>query len=360
MTRADLNAAEWSAWAPANHAGLRWEGRLRFDADGVAVYDWTQVRAHAVFEGDRLALYADTADNYLQVSIDGKPVAVLGPKPKVDDAPLGPLWLAPQQEGEQVYLLKGLGEGQHRLLIAKRTGPNIGIVRFKGLRVAAGKRLLAPPAAQERRIEFLGDSLTNGYGNEGPGKACSVLPPYENSCKSWARMTADALGAEAHLLAYSGFGVIRNYGDKERVSKDPFPTYYPKTVLAEKAVWERDAYRPQVAVILLGTNDHSTEPIPTEEAFIGAYRELIAAARAGRGKLPLLCLYRQDLPVLAERVQAIVAAEQKEGLPTEILGLPAAKDEELGCDWHPLVVVHSRWAELATAKLAEMMKWTVK
>lgn len=356
----ELNAADWSAWAPANHAGLRWEGRLRFDAEGTAVYDWTQVRMHASFEGDRLALYADTADNYLQVDIDGKAVAVLGPKPKVDDAPLQALWLAPQEGSPHIYLLKGLGEGQHRLLVAKRTGPNIGIVRFKGLRLAAGNRLLAPPTALERRIEFLGDSLTNGYGNEGPSKTCSVLPPYENSSKSWARLTADALGAEAHLLAYSGYGVVRNYGDKEKASKDPFPTYYPHTVLAEKAAWEREAYRPQVAVILLGTNDHSTEPIPATEAFIRGYRDLIAAARAGRGRLPLLCLYRQDLPVLAERVKAIVAAEQKDGLPTEILGLPAAKDDELGCDWHPLAVVHARWAELAVPKLAEMMKWSVK
>ena len=357
---AELNAADWSAWAPARHPGLRWEGRLRFDDAGAAVYDWTQVRLHAAFEGDRLALYTDTADNYLEISVDGKLKAVLGPKPKADDAPLSAYWLEGRYESGHVTVLQGLGAGEHRLLIAKRTGPNIGIVRFKGLRLAAGKRLLKPPPAQERRIEFLGDSLTNGYGNEGPGKECKVLPPYENSSRSWARLTADALDAEAQLLAYSGYGAVRNYGDKEAASKDPFPAYYPHTVLAEKAVWDREQFKPQVAVVFLGTNDYSTQPVPSEEAFISGYRALIAAAREGRGPLPVLCIYPHEPAVLADRVKAIVEAERKEGLPTEILGFPAPADDELGCDWHPLAVVHQRWAALAEAKLAGMMKWTVK
>ncbi len=357
---ADLNAADWSAWASAEHPGLRWEGRLRFDAEGTAVYDWTQVRAHARFKGDRLALYVDTAENYLDVSVDGKLKAVLGPKPKVEDAPLLKHWLPARSEDGHTYVLQGLGEGEHRLLVAKRTGPNIGIVRFKGLRLAAGQSLLTPPKAHARRIEFLGDSLTNGYGDEGPGLHCSVLPPYENSSRSWARQVATALGAEAQLLAYSGYGVVRNYGDKEPASRDPYPFYYPRTVLAEKAEWERSHYEPQVAVVFLGTNDYSTEPSPAEQDFIKGYRALLAAAREGRHKLPILCLYPQEKPVLAERVKALVAEERAEGLRTEVLGLSAPPQEELGCDWHPQAVVHERWALEVVPKLAEMMKWAVK
>jgi lysophospholipase L1-like esterase len=124
--------------------------------------------------------------------------------------------------------------------------------------------------------------------------------------------------------------------------------------------WDREAFKPQVAVIFLGTNDHSTEPVPTTEAFVSGYRALIAAAREGRGRLPILCLYPHERPVLTDRVKAIVEAEKAEGLPTEILALPAPADEELGCDWHPMAVVHARWAELVIPKLAEMMNWTVK
>jgi lysophospholipase L1-like esterase len=358
MTEA-LPAAAWSAWAPAGHAGIRWEGRLRLEDDGSAAFDWTQVRLHARFTGPRLALYADTHDNYLDVSVDGRLKAVLGPRPAVDDAPLSRRWLGPVEDQAQgpVYVLDGLGGGEHRLLVAKRTGPNIGTVRFRGLRLAAGERLLSPPPPLGRHIEFLGDSLTNGYGDEGPGLQCSQLPPYENSSLSWARLSATALDAEAQLLAYSGYGVLRNYGDKERSSSEPFPLFYPRTVLAESGAWERSRFRPDVAVVFLGTNDYSTEPAPLPEDFMRAYRALLASAREGRGSLPILCLYPQDKPVLIQAVKDLVAQEQAEGLPTQSLGLPDAGDDERGCDYHPKAVVHARWAALVEPKLREMMKW---
>jgi lysophospholipase L1-like esterase len=359
MMNATLPAADWSAWAPANHAGLRWEGRLRFEDDGTAVFDWTQVRAHARFSGPCLALYADTAENYLDVMVDGKLRAVLGPKPKRQDAPLLRHWL-PALPGGGVFVLDGLGPGTHRLLLAKRTGPNIGVVRLRGLRLAAGERLLSPPKAQGRRIEFLGDSLTNGYGDEGPGLQCADLPSYENSSVGWARLSASALGAEAQLLAYSGYGVVRNYGDKARQSPDPFPFYYPRRVLTEKAPWDRDQFRPQVAVVFLGTNDFSTAPAPLPADFIAAYRALLLTAREGRGALPILCLYPDEKTDLARCVKDLVAQEKAEGLPTQSLGLPGAKEGELGCDYHPLAVVHARWAKLVVPKLKKMMKWTGK
>ena len=359
----DLSAAAegWSAWAPANYAALRWEGRLRFDSLGVGIYDWTQVSLHARFTGPQIAVYAETGDNFLDLDVDGKLKAVLGRKPKVDDAPLLDHWLEARHNGARIYVVQGLGPGEHRLLLAKRTGPNIGAVRLQGLRLGAGERFLAPPPALERRIEFLGDSLTNGYGDEGPRLDCAELPPYENSSLSWARLVAQAFGAEAQLLAYSGYGVLRNYGDKERQSKDPFPLYYPRTVLGEKdGLWDRSRFQPQAAVVFLGTNDHSTEPTPPAKDFIAAYRALLASAREGRGGLPILCLAPKDRQILVERVQALVAQEQAQGLPTQCLSLPAPHEHELGCDYHPQAVVHARWAELVEAKLGEMMKWAVK
>ena len=354
-----LRATEWSAWAPANHAGLRWEGRVRFDTDGTAIFDWTQVRVHAQFTGPQIAIYAKTGDNYLDLVVDGKLRAVLGRKPRVDDAPLLKYWLEARFGGGKVFVLSGLGDGKHELLLSKRTGPNIGPVRLQGLRLAAGQRLLVAPKAYKRRIEFVGDSLTNAYGNESLKMECSELPPYENSSLGWARIVTDALGAESQLLAYSGYGVVRNYGDKNPISKDPFPFYYPRTVLAEKSgEWDRSQFKPQVAVCFLGTNDYSTEPTPPAEAFVAAYRAFLAQVREGRGQLPILCLYPSERQILVKQVQEVVAQEQANGLPTQILGLAGPKDGELGCDWHPQVVVHARWAKKIEPKIREMMKWS--
>lgn len=351
--------AAWGTWIPANQPGLRWEGRLRFDADRAATFDFASVRLHAGFEGTGLAIYARLGQNYLDVIVDGERVAVLGRAPKVDDAPMSAVWVKPAASGGvPVFRVQGLKPGKHSLIIAKRTSPNFGPVTFLGFRLDEGAKLLAAEAAPARRLEFIGDSLTNGYGDEGPGLACKELPPYENSSLSFARVCAEALQADAQLLAYSGYGLLRNYGDKEPRSKDPMPTYYPRTVLSEaKGTWDRGRYKPDLAAILLGTNDYSTEPHPSDEDFLAAYRDLLDAVRDGRPGLPILCLYRQDLPACSKLVKQLVKEEQAKGHQVEALGLPILQQSDCGCDWHPKVHVHAAWAELVTKKIRNRLNW---
>jgi lysophospholipase L1-like esterase len=356
-----LPAVDWSAWAPANHAGLRWEGRVRFNEQGAAVFDWAQVRMHATFTGPQIAVYAETGDNYLDLVVDGTLRAILGREPRDPSAPLLQHWLEARSSGGNAYVLTDLGPGEHRLILAKRTGPNIGPVRMLGLRLGLGQSFLSAPAPMERRIEVIGDSLSVGYGAEAAQEHCHDLPAFENSSLSWARMVGEAVGADIHLLAFSGYGVVRNYGEKATSSKEPFPHFYPRTVLAERREpWDRSRFVPQVAISFLGSNDYSTKPVPSAEAFIAGYRDLLAEARKGRGDLPILCLAANDERTLQKRVQELVAQEQAAGLPTQFLSLPGTKAGEFGCDGHPKAVVQARWAAVITPKLDEMMNWTAK
>ena len=83
-----VGAAAWGPWAPAEHAALRWEGRVRFDADKAAVFDWASVRAHASFSGSAVAVYARLGQNYLDVHVDGERVAVSGTARLHDGSPI--------------------------------------------------------------------------------------------------------------------------------------------------------------------------------------------------------------------------------------------------------------------------------
>lgn len=353
-------AAQWGPWIPALHEGLRWEGRLRFDQAGAAVFDWAGVQVHAQVQAQALAIYARLGGNYMDVLADGRRVAVLGPAAGVGDTAWAGLGVQPKDAGgTPVYVVTGLPAGPWRLTLAKRTAANSGPVTVLGLRLAGqGAALHAPPPEQERRLEFVGDSLTNAYGVEGPGKQCPSLAPYENSTVSWALLAARALGAEAHLLAYSGHGLVRNYGAPGRSSDDPVPFYYPRILAAEPSPWDRNAYRPQAVVIHLGTNDHSTAPSPSTEAFEEAYRLFLDQVREGRTGLKILLAHPDDNSPLARRVKAVAENQQAVGHWVEALGLPQpAAEEEWGCDWHPKAAVHERWARLAEARLRKMMGW---
>ena len=148
-----------------------------------------------------------------------------------------------------------------------------------------GGELLALPAAPTRKIEFIGDSHTVGYGNEGPGLDCKgVYRPYENAYLSFAAITARSLGADSRSIAISGFGAVRNYADTNSTSPMPMPYYYNRTLMNRADLtWNFKAWLPDAVVIKLGTNDYSTQPYPSNQVFIQGIHDLINQVRNGYG-----------------------------------------------------------------------------
>jgi lysophospholipase L1-like esterase len=349
---------DWGPYIPAEHPALRWEGRVRFRPDRAADFDWASVRVHMAFEGTVLAVYARLGPNYLDVLVDGRRVAVLGRAFTVKAVDWAGLRIAPVSTGgKPVYVIRGLSAGRHEVVIAKRTGPNFGPVRLLGMRLQGDATLLRPPPAPSRRLEFVGDSLSVGYGNEGPGRHCGQLGPYENSSLSWARQTADLVDADAQIVAVSGRGLVRNYGAPGRTSPGPMPRDYPRTLQGDSLLWDRKRFVPDLAVVLLGDNDFSTRPVPLPADFIAAYHAFLDVLRQGRPGMPILCAYMAGSAGLAQCVKSVVAEEQAKGQPVDLLPLPAVAEKNLGCDAHPNVWVHTQWAKIAASKIRKTLKW---
>ena len=117
-------------------------------------------------------------------------------------------------------------------MVWKRTEGSQGDNRFLGLDVVGGQ-LGAPPAAPDRRIEIYGDSISAGYGMDGKGPNCPYTPDTENHYLTYGALTARALSAELHTVAWSGIGMYRNY-NVIGASPDAMPYVYART-LATKA-----------------------------------------------------------------------------------------------------------------------------
>lgn len=347
-----LQAAS-SLSVPATHAAVRPLGRTV--AQGAALrMDWTGTGAELAFEGSEVIVYLETGTNLFNAFVDGKLLAVLGQQP-VKGSPAAKLWLAPEAGAEGAWRLR-LRKGKHLLRVQKRTAPNFGASTLKGFRLNAGSKLLSLPAAPALKLEFVGDSMTNAYGVEGPGKSCSDLRSFENSDLSYASLATRALGAQAHIVAFSGYGVVRNWGFKEKASPDPYPTFYPRAVLSDAASkWDRSRYKPNLAVIYLGTNDFSTQPNPDAEAFISGYLKLMGAVREGRPGLPILCIQGGTYAAMDGAIATAVERDRAKGNKSDLLKLTGTQDAELGCDWHPMAVVHQRWAPLVAAKIKAML-----
>jgi len=310
----------------ANDENIRVIGRSLTSITGDIEFDWSGVSILANFEGSSVRLLIDgTGRNFFNVYIDGIKSDVI------------------EVSGDQKILLaEGLEDAPHTLRITKRTEASEGKITFKGLELEAGKKLLAPSPAAERRIEYIGNSITCGYGTESNSKDDDFSPETENVELTYAAILAEQFEAEYHVIAHSGQGVVRNYGDSKTASVYSMPDRYKQVFdEARTPLWNFKEWTPDAVVINLGTNDFSTEPHPNKAVFNKKYNELIAFIREQYGEVPVFCVVN---PTLDEPgytyVKNMVDGNRNFLIDKNIyfIGIPGAiivESEDLGANWHP-------------------------
>ncbi|OUS25651.1 hypothetical protein A9Q99_20930 [Gammaproteobacteria bacterium 45_16_T64] len=253
-----------------------------------------------------------------------------------------------------------LEAGVHSVAITKRNGPNFGSAVFEGIELAPGSWVYPADADPSHKIEFIGDSWTVGYGNEGPSLQCGSYRPYENSFNSFASIAARQLNAEAHLIAITGRGLVRNYGDDNTTSERPMPFYYNRTIKDRTDVpWGFDQWKPDAIVVKLGTNDHTTAPVPSDDEFSNGYSDFIETIEAVNGRVPIFLVADEDSGILnSNRIQAVVQA-QRDGGKNNIhyVLLPGPTEDQLGCDYHPLVTSHQVMADVLASEMQNILQW---
>ena len=335
---------------PPTHPAIRYTGRVDRINPQVVMFDWPGVTINCNFTGEQIGIRIEGgAENYFNLFIDGELISVFS-------APSDTmLYFQPSTPGES-----------HELLLTKRTEAEMGIVKFYGLIPDTNGAIFSSNRQSERRIEFIGNSITCGYGNEGSNRDEPFRPDTENNYKSYAAILARIFFAEAHFIAHSGRGVVRNYGDKKAESDfhETMPGRYNRTLdNIPTNEWDFNLWKADCVVINLGTNDFSTTPHPGKETFLNAYRKLIMQIRTSHGDVPLFCVVG---PMLYEPCFSYVKEltsyfrEQMNDKNIYFAGLPdnlLNQDDDLGSDWHPSYQGQLKIAFQLLMPISTVMKW---
>ena len=159
----------------------------------------------------------------------------------------------------------------------RRTESWMGTASFDGLLLPAGCELLAPPAFPERKLMFIGDSLTCGeYDERFPPENDSTARS-TNAARSYGMLLARWLGAQVHLISYGGRGITRDWAGKSDVNT--LPVFFPRTLPDTAGFpWDPSRYQPDVIVINDGT-DFDGGPLDAER-FTAAYGAFVAEVRS--------------------------------------------------------------------------------
>lgn len=153
---------------------------------------------------------------------------------------------------------------------------------------------IEPTKENDVKIEFIGDSITCGYGIDG-GEHEVFSTRTENFSKTYAYLTAENLNADYSVVAFSGYGVLSGFTrDGSINSDDVVSRYYDKSVLysdSSQAFWDFSDFEPDFVVINLGTNDASycTTSL-RRESFREEYVRLIKNVRERNPDAYILCV----------------------------------------------------------------------
>jgi lysophospholipase L1-like esterase len=227
-----------------------------------------------------------------------------------------------------------------------------------------------PTIQLTRRLEFIGDSITCGYGNEGQWMIDSFHTGQENPWEAYAARTARALEADYHLVSWSGIGIVSNWTDKELPNEEilmsvqyPFTDRSTELTLASDAteLWNHNQFVPDCIVINLGTNDNSyTKGIPERVAiFEEKYYTFIKMVRNKNPYSIILCTLGAMGQELCEAVHGQVrkvVAEGDQRLYSMSFDVQKAEDG-IGADWHPSKLTHEKMAVKLEARIRELLNW---
>ena len=318
-TTSNLQPASSSADTRVQGAAItKLTGRFDLKDPTKPRFDWSGNAMTARFQGTEVTWGAESGVEvaYEEV-IDGKVTKVI---------------LGGAVENHTVT--RHLPDGFHEITVMRTSEALYGDSAFLPFTFGPGTTQL-PVAEKTHRIEYIGDSITCGYGNEGANATCPYdvairqvdnghggmedvkIPMTQNIYLAYGSIAARKLDAEATTICFSGKGVNVNYREKgvgEAAKADPnakpdpdaktvIPDYYLRTLATERPeaggkLWDfsKEA-QPEVVVLNLGTNDFARDlnqdtvpdgiDLPGFQAAYARFVELVRGRRpGGRGNPP--------------------------------------------------------------------------
>jgi lysophospholipase L1-like esterase len=334
--------AETPDSAAGSGAMVRFVGRFDTSDPAGPRFAWSGSAMVTRFVGTGIDVRLhDAGTNEFQVVVDGTPSSKLVTGPSHD----------------QYTAASGLPEGIHELILVKRTEARMGEVQFFGFFPRAGGRLVGTSGGATRRVELIGDSITAGYGNEGPNPTCPFSPSTENEYLTYGAIAARSVGAEHVTIAWSGKTV------------EQMAELFDRTLPARpESRWESRAWVPDVVVINLGTNDFSIRD-PGQGSFDAAYVGLLDKVRARYGNAQVFCALG---PMLADTyppgalnltrarayiTAAVEAMRSKGDTRVTFLEFPAQEPMTAGCGFHPNLATHRLMADQLAAAIRSKLGW---
>lgn len=229
---------------------------------------------------------------------------------------------------------------------------------------------ISPAPERDLKIEFIGDSITCGYGVDATSKNSPFSTKTEDNTKTYAYKTAKALNADYSMVSISGWGIISGYsGDGTKKADSVLPKYYDKVgfswggyvngIVPQQIDWEFKNFESDFIVVNLGTNDNSYVKGDSKKTreYIDGYIKFLYQIREKNPNSYIICslgIMGRDLcPAVEKAVEEYKSACGDSKVSALRFNDQLASDG-YGADWHPSEKTHEKAGKLLTEKIKEL------
>ena len=308
---------------PASDPNILYMGRIHWSDTLTADFNYPGVTAMLNFNGTGLSMAAKPGSGQFMVEVDNDDAFKINFTDSISNIVLADSLPCGRHSARITYAIEG-HEKQPSIHGFEIFGPDA--------------KLLPAPERPALKIEFIGNSITCGYGTEADSGQVHFSYENENHTLSYAYLTARALDADFNVVAKSGIGMYRSYGGpREGTPGNRIPDLYDRTLFyTHDYEWDHSSFRPDIICINLGTNDTSLEMFEPElfeakyNEFLDRLRELQPQARIVVLNGPML--NGHWLEVVTESLDRV--AEGREGVSRFDFS-PCTGELGYGADFHP-------------------------
>jgi lysophospholipase L1-like esterase len=312
-------------------------GRVSSEGHGYT-YQWPGVYFEARFKGAGVKLDFDDSANNFDVIIDGKTYMLL------------------KKPGKAMISISLPEGGEHLVRLQKRSETQYSTGTFKGFYAYYPQATVLNFPHRARQIEFIGDSLTVGYGNTSAFTQCTPEEIFEttDSQQGFGVLTARHFDADYQINAFSGLGMVRNYDGREH-PKYHMPMLYDRTLFDDPTPVKQPNWHPQVIVVGIGSNDFATPVRPDEpwgnEAnlradYVKTYTAFVKTLRARNPDAFILLTTLDGEPEGYIGGTDAVFAAMTSGGDTKIDRITLPVLDYTGCNSHPNTRSDARAADI--------------
>ena len=283
-------------------------------------------------------------------------------------------------DGEEPVSRFAVDSGTNSYEIYKSDKPERVKIRIEKLSEAAFDKIgivsisadgeIFPTEPRQRFVEFVGDSITCGFGIEGKSGSEGFRTETENPHINYASLTARHFGADYNLISWSSIGAYSSACKEDNGKPNDgwvMPMLYDYTDIGlegtlgieEHIPWDFGKRQPQVIVINLGTNDATfTKGIPERLAgFEQAYGNFVSKIREKNPSAYIFCALGMMGDELFPSIEKAVAGIGDSRIFTVRFDVQREEDG-YGSEDHPTAVTHKKAAERLIQRISEITGWT--